>query len=118
MADAFPPNGNDGMLENIESRVLICVTGGTICMKKSTDGLIPARNFLETALAPRSEFNDGLQHSPLMVQTDDSGLPSSLKSLRTPVNSYGKQIRYAVLEYDELLDSSSIDAKGWTDIAK
>ncbi|KAI5277753.1 hypothetical protein KEM52_004852, partial [Ascosphaera acerosa] len=31
---------------------------------------------------------------------------------------YGGRVRYAVYEFEELLDSSSIDAKGWTQIAK
>lgn len=41
-----------------------------------------------------------------------------MQTLRTPISKYGKRIRYAVLEFDELLDSSSIDAKGWTQIAE
>ncbi len=31
---------------------------------------------------------------------------------------YGRRVRYSVLEFDELLDSSSIDSKGWTLIAR
>jgi lysophospholipase len=41
-----------------ESRVLIIMTGGTICMQPSTDGLVPMTGFLENAMAPRPSFND------------------------------------------------------------
>jgi len=41
-----------------------------------------------------------------------------LRTLRTPVSKYGKCIRYAVLEFEQLLDSSSIDSKGWAQIAE
>jgi lysophospholipase len=41
-----------------ESRVLIIMTGGTICMQPSVDGLVPMTGFLENAMAPRPSFND------------------------------------------------------------
>ena len=41
-----------------------------------------------------------------------------LPSLRTPSSTYKKRVRYVVLEFDELLDSSSINADGWTEIAQ
>jgi hypothetical protein len=44
-----------------ESRVLVIMTGGTICMKSSPEGLVPARGFLEQGMAPRPSFNDGSQ---------------------------------------------------------
>ena len=42
-----------------ESRVLIVMTGGTICMKSGPDGLVPVRGFLEAGMALRPSFNDG-----------------------------------------------------------
>ena len=48
MATAYP-----------EARVLIIMTGGTICMKSSPEGLVPARGFLQEGMAPRPSFNDG-----------------------------------------------------------
>src|SRR5277367_3815118 len=42
-----------------ETRVLIIMTGGTICMKSSPEGLVPARGFLKEGMAPRPSFNDG-----------------------------------------------------------
>lgn len=44
-----------------EGRVLIIMTGGTICMKPSPEGagLVPVRGFLNQGMAPRPSFNDG-----------------------------------------------------------
>lgn len=42
-----------------EARVLIIMTGGTICMRHSENGLVPARGFLEKGMSPRPSFNDG-----------------------------------------------------------
>ncbi|KAL9620267.1 MAG: hypothetical protein Q9160_005166 [Pyrenula sp. 1 TL-2023] len=103
---------------DVERRVIVISTGGTICMVKSPDGLVPNRNFLANAMAPRTELNDGMKHDPIEVRVNDYGAPTRLPSLRTPLSIYGKQIRYTVLEFEELLDSSSIDAKGWTEIAE
>ncbi|KAF2841311.1 asparaginase-domain-containing protein [Patellaria atrata CBS 101060] len=101
-----------------ESRVLIIITGGTICMKRSEDGLVPATGFLKTGLAPRPSFNDGSYPEPLEIVTDDKGTRKAVQSLRTPVSAYDRRIRYSVYEFEKLLDSSSIDAVGWDLIAK
>lgn len=104
-------------LDTPESRVLIIMTGGTICMQHSLNGLIPARGFLTNCLAPHPSFNDG--STPSRVSTiDAAGKVFPLLSLRTPISAYLKHVRYAVLEFEELLDSSSIDAAGWTEIAE
>ena len=77
-----------------EARVLIIMTGGTICMVKSaTDGLIPARGFLDRCMAPRPEFNDGLDHASIPVRYNDQDPPEDTKSLRTPRSTHGKTIR-------------------------
>jgi len=101
----------------MESRVLVIMTGGTICMRPGPEGLEPARDFLETGMAPRPSFNDGSDPAPLDVYPETDHDCVSLKSLRTPDSRYGRRVRYAVLEFAQLLDSSSIDAKGWTQIA-
>ena len=76
-----------------ESLVLVIMTGGTICMKRSPHGLIPERGFLEKAMACRPEFNDGLDYNPVDVRTNDIDAPKKLKSLRTPTSAYGKRVR-------------------------
>jgi lysophospholipase len=40
-----------------------------------------------------------------------------VQSLRCPVSTYERRVRYSVLEFDKLLDSSSIDSAGWDQIA-
>lgn len=99
-----------------ESRVLVVMTGGTICMKPSPHGLVPARGFLAAGMAPRPSFNDGSKLDPLPVMTDAS-TKEYLPSLRTPPSTYSNHIRYSVYEFPELLDSSSISSAGWTQIA-
>ncbi|EFR01362.1 lysophospholipase [Nannizzia gypsea CBS 118893] len=101
-----------------ESRVLIIMTGGTICMRPSPSGFVPARGFREAVLEPSPTFNDGSAPGQLEVVVNSAGERASHVSLRTPASSYGTRVRYAVYEFDELLDSSSIDAKGWAQIAR
>jgi lysophospholipase len=127
-----------------ESRVLIIITGGTICMRRSENGLVPvcvpiclndndhvfcfekgqanafmqATNFLKFGLAPFPVFNDGSFPEPLEIVIDDQGTRKAVQSLRTPISTYDRRIRYCVHEFETLLDSSSIDAEGWDHIAK
>lgn len=101
-----------------ESRVLIIMTGGTICMRRSVNGFVPAQGFLETCMAPQHPFNDGSSPSDINVVIDDDGTEQPHRSYRTPISTYQKHVRYAVLEFKELLDSSSVNADGWTQIAQ
>lgn len=87
-------------------------------MRRSEDGLVPARGFLKAGLAPRPCFNDGSYPEPLEIVTDDKNTRKAVQSLRTPTSAYDRRVRYSVLEFDKLLDSSSIDAAGWDQIAK
>ena len=97
-------------------------------MQRGPDGYAPARGFLNSCLAPRPSFNDGsppreipaiISADPVASDTTSADTTSTfLRSLRTPVSAYQKHVRYAVLEFGELLDSSSIDAAGWTQIAE
>ncbi|KAJ6107508.1 hypothetical protein N7523_008831 [Penicillium sp. IBT 18751x] len=105
--------------ENVlESRVLIIMTGGTICMQPSPAGFVPARGFQDKCMARVPCFNDGSPSFHMDVVTNAAGDVKGHPSLRTPITAYGKQVRYTVFEFEELLDSSSIDAKGWTQIAE
>ncbi|KAI1103064.1 asparaginase-domain-containing protein [Jackrogersella minutella] len=98
-----------------ESRVLIIITGGTICMQPSASGLVPVDGFLHNAMAPRPSFNDTSERVPLSAVQD--GVKITIESLRTPPSSYARHIRYGALEFSPLLDSSSISSFGWTQIA-
>jgi 60kDa lysophospholipase len=87
-------------------------------MRPSPEGLVPAKHFLDSGMAPIPSFNDGSNPDPLeAIPSEGDARPMKLKSLRTPLSRYGRRVRYAVLEFENLLDSSSIDAKGWKQIA-
>lgn len=88
-----------------------------MCMVHSENGLIPACGFLESGLAPRPSFNDGSRPGNINVIIDDDGTLKVHRSLRTPLSRYHKHVRFAVFEFKELLDSSSINANGWSQIA-
>ncbi|KAH9909873.1 asparaginase-domain-containing protein [Xylariomycetidae sp. FL2044] len=113
---AFTPVVNGSPETSLpESRVLIIITGGTICMQPSEAGLVPVDGFLENAMAPRPTFNDNSERTPLTAVKD--GVQVTIDSLRTPPSSYSRHIRYGALEFSPLLDSSSISSFGWTQIA-
>ncbi|KAK3936151.1 lysophospholipase [Diplogelasinospora grovesii] len=99
-----------------ESRVLIIMTGGTICMQPSVDGLVPMTGFLESAMAPRPSFND-YSTPTVKLHAYKNGVKTELNTLRTPPSAYSRHIRYGILEFHPLLDSSSISSMGWTEIA-
>ncbi|RFU35236.1 hypothetical protein B7463_g1103, partial [Scytalidium lignicola] len=100
-----------------EARILIIMTGGTICMRSSPEGLIPAKGFMQAGMAPRPSFNDRSAPEDLPVMIDES-TQKYFPSLRTPPSSYSRHVRYTLFEFDPLLDSSSISSAGWTHIAK
>lgn len=87
-------------------------------MRRSEDGFVPAKGFLQSGLAPRPSFNDGTYPEPLEIIIDDSGTRKAVQSLRVPPSAYDRRVRYCVIEMDPLLDSSSIDSAGWDLIAK
>ncbi|KAF4992786.1 hypothetical protein FDECE_13616 [Fusarium decemcellulare] len=98
-----------------ESRVLIIGTGGTICMQQGPDGLQPTDNFLVNAMAPRPPFNDGSESITLNAIRD--GEKIQIESLRTPPTAYERHVRYGIIEFNPLLDSSSIEAHDWDAMA-
>lgn len=73
---------------------------------------------MKSGLAPRPAFNDGSYPEPLEIVTDDTGTRKAVQSLRTPLSSYSRRVRYSILEFEHLLDSSSVDASGWDQIAR
>lgn len=116
---SLPIVGDAKLEENVlESRVLIIMTGGTICMQPSPVGFVPARGFQDKCMARVPCFNDGSSSFHMDVVTNAAGDTKGHPSLRTPITTYGRQVRYTVFEFEELLDSSSIDAKGWAQIAQ
>jgi L-asparaginase/Glu-tRNA(Gln) amidotransferase subunit D len=51
-------NSHNMSMQQAESRVLVIMTGGTICMRDSPHGLVPATGFMSEAMAVRQSFND------------------------------------------------------------
>lgn len=94
------------------------MTGGTICMQHSSSGYIPATGFQKACLAGIPPFNDGTPFTMLDVVINTKGEVQPHASLRTPPSTYQRHIRYTVFEFDELLDSCSVGAKEWTEIAE
>ena len=107
--DPFPTLGSHSTDWSHVNGKLTMLLSGTICMKKGPNGLVPARGFLESGMAPRPSFND-LSNPDDIVIVDDDGSEIPYRSLRTPVSTYQKHVRYAVFEFQELLDSSSISS--------
>lgn len=56
-------------------------------------------------------------HPTVKLQAVRDGLPITLDSLRTPPTAHNRHIRYGMLEFDPLLDSSSIQASDWSAMA-
>lgn len=46
-----------------------------------------------------------------------NGKKISIETLRTPPSAYNRHVRYGIIEFSPLLDSSSISSHGWTKIA-
>ncbi|KAH7318704.1 asparaginase [Stachybotrys elegans] len=103
MSPATESQNGDGYPE---SRVLIIGTGGTICMQPGPDGLQPSEGFLESAMAPRPSFND------------PSAPKVKLQAPENPPTAYHRHIRYGIVEFNPLLDSSSISASDWAAMAR
>lgn len=118
--------------------MLVLYTGGTIGMLSGEDGYVPHPGFLESSLRANQRFHDP-ERSSLVSNSDSidkfrewkesasgSSTPAltdaesievrtatgsvSLPSLVTPRAAQGKRIRYAILEFDVLIDSSEV----WT----
>ena len=90
------------------SDVLLIVTGGTFCMVQTTDGYVPAKG-LANRLKDFKTFYDKEESLRLGVDKD---------TLVTPPSAYKSRIRFKVLEFDDLIDSSNIDLGLQTKIAR
>ncbi|ORX92528.1 asparaginase-domain-containing protein [Basidiobolus meristosporus CBS 931.73] len=115
----------DGMLLPDISRVLIIYTGGTIGMKNhSIHGYMPEPNYLEDVLLRSGRFHDekflqahSRSSSPALGVSSPSFAPQTPRWLMTPCSIYGKRIRYRILEYTPLLDSSNMRMEDWIRIS-
>ena len=109
------PSGNDGVSwsSQEEQHVLVIITGGTIGMVDSPDGLVPASNFIDNCLRPSSDFNDGTlaETTPVTDEQGDAAIGSTLRA--PPRNNNTPRCKYTVFEFANLIDSSSMDGEHW-----
>jgi lysophospholipase len=82
-------------------RVLVIYTGGTIGMQETERGYAPVSGYLEKQLFQMPQFHDPRR-----------------PPLTTPVSRLGARVRFEVLEYDPLLDSSNMGIENWVQIAR
>ena len=90
------------------SSVLLISTGGTFCMVKTPKGYMVQRGLAER-LKKFHSFHDTEYASLLQLPSD---------TLITPETPYHKRIKFTVLEFDELIDSSNIVVSDWVHIAQ
>ncbi|OLL21884.1 lysophospholipase [Neolecta irregularis DAH-3] len=101
----------------LPSTFVLCVyTGGTIGMERSANGYIPRAHYLENYLASVPSFNES-PYSNSTLRVLHKGEERNLKKLSTPLNAYGRKVEYCILEYDKLVDSSSITHDDWVSMA-
>ena len=90
-------------------RVLVIYTGGTIGMKPSPTGYVPATKYLPRCCAALPMFHDKEYAESINLGAD---------LLVTPVSEYGERTVFKILEYDPLLDSSNMKSQDWIRIAR
>jgi lysophospholipase len=73
---------------------------------------------LNTKQRVESKLIEANQTPTVKLQAYQNGQLTSLPSLRTPPTAHRRHIRYSVLEFTPLLDSSSISASDWASMAQ
>lgn len=92
-----------------ERSVLILYAGGTIGMKRTPRGYIPAPGWFGEHLKTLPQFYDAREGSPIGSCTHT--LPRSSKS------DGGVRVSYKIMEYVPLLDSCNMDDGDWARLA-
>ncbi|KAF0976751.1 hypothetical protein FDP41_004046 [Naegleria fowleri] len=108
------------------TKILAIYTGGTIGMKKFSDGYHPVRGYLRKKLAQLSQFNDA-RHRKLYLKmagvindqdTEETERAKMDQWFSTPRSDDGCVALYQLLEFDPILDSSNMGYKDWVKIAQ
>lgn len=90
-----------------ERKILIIVTGGTICMIDSPKGYTVQKNFIYSFMKDHPSFCD----------VDYTFFYGSDDFLITPESIYKRRIHYKIVEYEEIIDSSNMNTDYWLQIA-
>lgn len=99
------------------SKVLVIYTGGTIGMKATPAGYEPMQGYLSSVLAKSTTFRDIEKPAGTLKAVRHTGAVE-LEAYYLPASTYGDSLQYAILEYETLLDSSSIQFTDWMKIAR
>jgi 60kDa lysophospholipase len=91
---------------NSQKKLLVIYTGGTIGMKNSPQGYVPAAGFLNDFLSQSSILND----RDFKKDSGNFRLPLSQK--------HQNEVIYDLMEYNSLLDSSNMGMEDWGKIAQ
>jgi 60kDa lysophospholipase len=97
-------------------KVLVIYTGGTIGMKPSERGYMPAPGYLSTLVRTLPMFHDEearyMIPSSLYTKKRGFGVP-----MISPETDYKQRCCFRILDYDPLLDSSDMNHSHWGRIA-
>ena len=93
-----------------KQRVLILYTGGTIGMKNSDKGYIPATGYMAEKLHSLPQFHDRELYESKKEWIKTSHV--------MPLSSHGRYVGYDIKEYNPLLDSCNLSNNDWEKISK
>lgn len=98
----------DFMWEKTEVNTLIIYTGGTFGMARTPDGYMPKRNWLLKKLQSNKTFYD-------QEYTTENPIPETSV---TPLTMNEHRIRYHLVEFEPLIDSSELNSRHYTLVAE
>uniref|UniRef100_A0A8C2HFU1 asparaginase n=1 Tax=Cyprinus carpio TaxID=7962 RepID=A0A8C2HFU1_CYPCA len=108
-------SGSPGMSTDVETRVLVINTGGTIGMVLHDGVLSPEPNALVKTLRKLPILHD--EQYAEQTKLYEHFKPED-KTLVLPKSKLGKRVVYTFLEYSPLLDSSNMTPNDWSTIGK
>lgn len=85
-------------------------------MQDSPDGLVPTKDFVHNLLVPDRDFHDGsdVDITPAVNELGENRTAVTIRPPRKSSNT--PSYRCSVLEFQELIDSSSMDGTHWNNI--
>eukprot|EP01060_Flectonema_neradi_P040475 TRINITY_DN9231_c0_g1_i1.p1 TRINITY_DN9231_c0_g1~~TRINITY_DN9231_c0_g1_i1.p1 ORF type:complete len:787 (+),score=172.38 TRINITY_DN9231_c0_g1_i1:70-2430(+) len=92
-----------------KQRILILYTGGTIGMKNSEKGYVPATGYMGEKLMSMPQF-----HDPVAYEKKKDWINTTYMM---PLSSHERYVGYDIKEYDPLLDSCNLSNDDWEKIS-
>ena len=100
-----------------EPRVLVIYTGGTLGMVKSDEGYVPKPDFLENYMKSHPSMCD-LEYTNKRKVEGEGNEGSAMEWIYTAETLFGKRVKYNILEFKELIDSSNMCIKNYIQIGE